>query len=160
MSSVNTMFGRIVEDGEVEFAPSSLTLGGILIVNPSSDMYTKFGYDPISDVPPETESGFHAEPTGWRKTDAGIERVYTVVADAKKNRTFSKLKCVVVLKTMGAWEKVRDWIEANGLMDLYLAAQVFKEDNPYFVKGRSELQKVLSVDDDGMEKILEQCLFE
>lgn len=62
-------------------------------------------------------------------------------------RTFSKLKCIEALMKEGVWSEVKKWIEDSGLYDLYLAAQDFKEDNEYFVIGKTQLQQKLGWDD-------------
>ena len=75
-------------------------------------------------------------------------------------RVFSKLKLVTALMTLGYWTKVKAWIEAQGLTDLYLAAQVVAEDNPYFTAGLAAVKKELGVTDAQAEEVLSQCVAE
>lgn len=75
-------------------------------------------------------------------------------------RVFSKLKLVTALMTLGYWTKVKAWIEAQGLTDLYLAAQVVTEDNSYFKQGLSALKAELGVTDAQAEEVLSQCVAE
>lgn len=75
-------------------------------------------------------------------------------------RVFSKLKLVTALMTLGYWTKVKAWIEAQGLTDLYLAAQVVAEDNPYFAAGLAAVKKELGVTDAQAEEVLSQCVAE
>lgn len=73
-------------------------------------------------------------------------------------RTFSKMKCVVALKSVGVWAQVKEWIIAQDLYDEYLAAQDFREDNPYFLAGKAALQAALGWTDEQVEELLAQCL--
>ena len=75
-------------------------------------------------------------------------------------RVFSKLKLVTALMTLGYWTKVKAWIEAQGLTDLYLAAQDVAEDNPYFKQGLAAVKKELGVTDAQAEEVLSQCVAE
>ena len=75
-------------------------------------------------------------------------------------RVFSKLKLVTALMTLGYWTKVKAWIEAQGLTDLYLAAQDVSEDNPYFKQGLAALKSILGVTDAAAEEVLSQCVAE
>ena len=75
-------------------------------------------------------------------------------------RTFSKMKCVVALKKAGVWVHVKEWIVANDLYDEYIAAQDFKEDNPFFLVGKAALQAALGWTDEQVEALLSQCVAE
>lgn len=79
---------------------------------------------------------------------AGDARAFTeseidVDDEVPRARVFSKLKVVVALTKAGVWPQVKAWIEANGLYDLYLAAQEFAEDNDYFAQGLAALKPVV-----------------
>lgn len=73
-------------------------------------------------------------------------------------RTFSKMKCVVALKREGVWDQVKAWIVAADLYDEYLAAQDFREDDPYFVAGKTALQEQLGWTDEKVAAILAECV--
>ncbi len=75
-------------------------------------------------------------------------------------RTFSKMKCVVALMSVGVWPQVKAWLEANNLYDLYLAAQNFREDDAYFLQGKAALQALLGWTDEQVETLLAQCVAE
>ena len=70
-------------------------------------------------------------------------------------RTFSKLRIVSELISAGVWDAVKSYITDAGLYDLFLAAQDFREDNDYFVKGRNALQAELGWTDGQVEAVLE-----
>lgn len=78
----------------------------------------------------------------------------------KGKRVFSKLKCVIALQQMGVWNEVKAWIESNGLYDLYLAAQVFNESDPYFKQGLETLKTQLNLTDEQVESMLQKCIAE
>jgi hypothetical protein len=71
---------------------------------------------------------------------------------------FSKLKIVMALKKADLWILTRTWIEENGLYDLYLAAQDFREDNEFFIQGKSELQRLTGKSAEEIEAILAMCI--
>jgi hypothetical protein len=52
------------------------------------------------------------------------------------------------------WIPVRDYLVQSGLYDLYLAAQDFKEDDEFFVKGLAELKAQFNMSDEEVEAIL------
>ena len=79
---------------------------------------------------------------------------------ARLPRVFSKLKVVAALTEAGAWAQVKAWIEANGLYDLYLAAQEFAEDNDYFARGLAALKPVVGWTDEQVEAMLAKCVKE
>lgn len=75
-------------------------------------------------------------------------------------KTYSKLRCVTVLKRAGVWPQVKAWIEANDLYDEYLAAQDFADDNEYFRQGKAALQAALGLTDEQVDAILAECVKE
>ena len=72
-------------------------------------------------------------------------------------RTFSKLRLVQALMSAGLWAQVKSWIEAQGLTDLYLAAQVFTDDDERFTRGLAALKAALGVSDEAADAILAQA---
>lgn len=74
-----------------------------------------------------------------------------------KTKTYSKMKCVLKLTQMGVWEQVKQWIIAQGLYDVYLAAQDFSEDNPYFVQGLATFKEMLGLSDEQIRAVLRDC---
>jgi hypothetical protein len=73
-------------------------------------------------------------------------------------RTFSKLRIVAALTNAGVWAQVKAYIEREGLYDLYLAAQDFREDNPYFISGKAQLMASLGWTEERAEALLSQCV--
>jgi hypothetical protein len=71
-------------------------------------------------------------------------------------RTFSKLKITAALMKIEKWLPVRDYLVQAGLYDLYLAAQDFKEDDEFFVKGLTELKAKFGMSDEEVEAILKE----
>ena len=75
-------------------------------------------------------------------------------------RVFSKMKLVAALMALGYWTKVKAYIEAQGLTDLYLAANVIAEDNPYFQASLSQLSSALSCSPDLVNQVLSSSVYE
>ena len=156
---MNRKFGKL-EAGEITYAPSTLVINGHTVWNPHAEHYAQMGYLPVLDEYPSEPApeGYHYEAKGWAEQDGTIRRVYETVANPPPApRVFSKMKCVAALMEAGVWAEVKAWIEAAGLYDLYLAAQDFREDNEYFVRGREQLQAVLGWSDEQVEAILKEC---
>lgn len=130
---------------------------------PTAEDYAKMGWLRVVDKPPseEPQEGFHWEAKGWVNLDGAIRRVYEQVANPPAPpRVFSKMKCVAALMEAGVWHEVKNYIEGAGLYDLYLAAQDFREDNPYFVSGKAQLMASLGWTEEQAEAILSQCVIE
>lgn len=162
-SAINRNYGQLdAVTKKIIYAPKTLKIDNALIMNPPKELYLKLGWKEIVEKPPVVESGYHWVEKGWVDRGDVIEQTYEIVKDVviKTYRAFSKMKCVALLMKLGKWEIVRDWIADNGLMDLYLAAMCFKENDEYFIKGKTELQELLGLKDWEMEKILRQCVLD
>ena len=154
---LNKGFGKLVENGAMEYAPKAVKLGGYIQLHPTAEEYAVLGYLPVVDAPPSVppQEGYHYEARGWEERDAAVRRVYAEVADPPAPpRTFSKMKCVTALMEAELWGAVKSYIESMGLYDLYLAAQDFREDNEYFIRGKAALMEALSLTDEQVEAIL------
>ena len=73
-------------------------------------------------------------------------------------RAYSKLKIVAALQTAGVWSTVKQALESEGLYDLFLAAQVFADDNEFFERGKTQLQALLGWTDNQVQEILDAAL--
>ena len=60
----------------------------------------------------------------------------------------------MILQERGLWTDARAWIDEQGLTDLYLAAQVFTDDNPFFAQGLDALKERFGMSDAEVEAIL------
>ena len=123
--------------------------------------YPFFETEKPSDPPDE---GKHWEQRFAHEDEEGYDTV--VIKDswiqvddpAPSPRTFSKLRIVAALMQEGVWEQVKAFIEAQGLYDLFIAAQDFSEDNQDFNNGKMALQQLLGWDDEKVERILENAI--
>ena len=159
---MNTKYGKLV-DGRIVYAPNALETDGGIKVNPSKASYLAAGWKKVVDVRPEVAEGARLEISSWREDAETLTCVYkavAVAAPAAGPRVFSKLKAVMALKEAGLWVLTKTWIEENGLYDLYLAAQDFSEDNEFFRRGRTELQRLARKTDEEIEAILAKCVAE
>jgi hypothetical protein len=84
---------------------------------------------PPVDPPPE---GKEYRITGYTETATDIQAVFKLVPVVPPPRTFSKLRLINALISRNLWPAVRDWLEATGYYDLFVAAQDFREDHPQF----------------------------
>lgn len=158
---MNRKFAKPREDMTPEFAPDALVLDGRTILAPKATHYAKAGYLPLSsDAPVDPPEGKHYERTDKiEANDDGYRWVYALVDNPPPApRVFSKLKCVAALTEAGVWQEVKNYIEGAGLYDLYLAAQDFREDNPYFVSGKAQLMTSLGWTEEQAEALLSRCV--
>ena len=148
----------------IETRPVTFTADEIPATNPrvekSGDMTT-----PVELFAPFVENGDGSVSTTVAESaitmDAASTAAWLKEARAALGlnvRTFSKMKCVVTLKREGVWDQVKAWIVAADLYDEYLAAQDFREDDPYFVAGKAALQAQLGWTDEKVAAILAECV--
>lgn len=138
----------------LEVPPPAVPDGGTLV--------TKYEYvledvlvDPPKHVPEQLRAKY---PKRYVKRPVSIKPVYEVVEPPPPPpRVFSKLKAVIALKEANLWDYVKAYIEESGLYDLYLAANEFREDDPYFKQGLSVIKEKLSISDEGVEELLKKC---
>lgn len=161
---MNRNYAKPKADMTPEFASDMLVINGRKVYGPRPVHCRIAGYLPLSpDWPVDPPEGKHYERTDKIEPngDGGYRWVYALVDNPPPApRTFSKLKVVAALTSAGVWPQVKAWIEANGLYDLYLAAQDFAEDNEYFVSGRAALAASLGWTDEQVEALLSQCVKE
>ena len=133
-------------------------------VFPSPEDKAAMGYLPLSSAAPvDPPEGKHYERTDKIEPNGenGYRWVYALVDNPPPApRVFSKLKCVAALMEAGVWQEVKNYIEGAGLYDLYLAAQDFREDNPYFTSGKAQLMTSLGWTEEQAEALLSQCVID
>jgi hypothetical protein len=110
-----------------------------------------------SFAPPACDEGFRAVPDGYDLSDGKWVKLWRVEElPPPPPRTFSKLKITAALMKIEKWLPVRDYLVQAGLYDLYLAAQDFKEDDEFFVKGLAELKAKFGMSDEEVGAILKE----
>lgn len=129
----------------------------MILGNPSDFAKYLEAYPQGVSTPPPTDEGYHAVPDGYALIDGKWVRKWRVEElPPPPPRTFSKLKITVALMKIEKWLPVRDYLVQSGLYDLYLAAQDFKEDDKFFVKGLTELKAKFGMSDEEVEAILKE----
>lgn len=130
------------------------------VTNPTAEDYATIGAYPREEtsVMPAVDEEHRAVPDGYELADGKWVCKWRVEElPPPPPRIFSKFKVVRALTEMGIWLKVRDYIVAKGLYDLFLAAQDFKEDDEFFIEGLTSLKGELGLADEQIEKILKKC---
>jgi hypothetical protein len=150
-----------LENGILKKVGSVIKTSRGWVSNPTAEDCASIGAYPRSEesfAPPKCDEGFHAVPDGYDLKDGKWVKLWRVEElPPPPPRTFSKFKVVRLLTEMGIWLKVRDYIVAKGLYDLFLAAQDFKEDDQFFVEGLTALKGELGLADEQIEEILKKC---
>lgn len=161
---MNRKFGKLV-NGRLVYAPNMVVHDGRSYINPKESDYLKADDGPwylIESLPPPSTppaEGYHYASNGW-VFDEELKHIvpqYEQIENPPASpRTFSKFKITAALMKIEKWLPVRDYLVQLGLYDLYLAAQDFKEDDEYFIKGLSELKAKLGMSDEEVESILKE----
>ena len=69
------MYGKIVQDG-LQVAPNKLPGEGVIIYNPSAEMYLKHGWYPVEFTdPPEPREGYYYT-SSWEQQDDVIVQTW------------------------------------------------------------------------------------
>lgn len=69
-------------------------------------------------------------------------------------KKYSKLKLIMNLKARGLWDHAKDWMESNGIYDLFVAAQFVSSDHPLFGEVMMRAQDELGISGDLVAEIL------
>jgi hypothetical protein len=149
-----------LENSRLVRAKRIIKIGNRWVANPKAEQYAQIGAYPKDEAtftPPACDEGYHAVPDGYALTDGKWAKKWKVEPlPPPAPRTFSKLKITAVLMKLGKWIAVRDYLVQSGMYDLYLAAQDFREDDEFFVKGLSELKTKFGMSDEEVEDILKE----
>ena len=91
-------------------------------------------------------------------TTHNIQANFKHVPLVKPPRTFSKLRLINALTTRNLWPAVRDWLDASGFYDIFLAAQDFREDHPQFAAALAAAQSRFGLTDAETAAILAESV--
>lgn len=154
---MNPNYGKLV-NGAIVYAPSSLDTPSGLIMNPKRLSYLQAGWkfldlQPPVDPPPE---GREYRITGYTETATDIQAVFKLVPVVSPPRTFSKLRLINALMSRNLWSAVRDWLDASGYYDLFVAAQDFREDHPQFAAALTAARTRFSLSESEITAILSE----
>ena len=122
----------------------------------------------IDDKPAPSADGKVVVATGWTESETEITRTYEeqdAPPEVKMPRKFSKLKIYGAIAQLGAWEKVKAWLEAkevdgvNGWTAFTLAQEV-SEDHALFAPLAEEARQLIGLDAAAFEALLSSCVLE
>ena len=122
----------------------------------------------IDDKPAASADGKVVVATGWTESETAITRTYEeqdAPPEVKMPRKFSKLKIYGAIAQLGAWEKVKAWLEAkevdgvNGWTAFTLAQEV-SEDHALFAPLAEEARQLIGLDAAAFEALLSSCVLE
>ena len=122
----------------------------------------------IDEKPAASADGKVVVATGWTESETAITRQYEeqdAPPEVKLPRKFSKLKIYGAIAQLGAWEKVKAWLEAkevdgvNGWTAFTLAQEV-SEDHALFAPLAEEARQLIGLDAAAFEALLSSCVLE
>ena len=130
MANINRNFGKLI-DGELTYAPRSLTIDGREIWNPRAETYARDGYLPIDTSAPTDPApdGYHYEPRGWEIFDDDrspvprcIRRVWELVANPPPPpRRWTRLSIKTALAQAQMLDAARQFLSASEIATGYTA---------------------------------------
>lgn len=152
-------------------SPPVVMVNGEIVRDPGEEILHRFGFRPLADIAaPEVpdDGSLLKVKYEYRDSDGKVVEnsrkakeiypVYEVIPPPPPPppppRIFSKLRITAALMKLEKWIPVRDFLVQTGMYDLYLAAQDFKEDDEFFVKGLTELKAQFGMSDEEVEAIL------
>ena len=151
---MNTQYARL-ENGRLKYAPKALVTPQGVTVNPSRMTYLAHGWKFLDIQPPaDPPEGKEYVISGYTETATDIQAVFKLVEIYKPPRTFSKLRLINALVSRDLWPAVRDWLDATGYYDLFVAAQDFREDHPQFVAALSTARTRFSLPESEIAALL------
>lgn len=142
----NKLYGKLLENNKIEYAPISFNENFMLIIPRQNDdtFYFEHGYYKIIDEKPayDVEKQIITF-SKWELNEElhTINAIYNItentVSDTTTNRVkrYSKLKITLFCIEQGIWEQVKEYLTKIGFYDLFVMAQFFLETDEYFVKG-------------------------
>ena len=156
---MNPSYGKLV-NGAIIHAPTSLNTPSGVIMNPKRLSYLQAGWkfldlQPPVDPPPE---GKEYRISGYTETATDIRPIFKLVPVVSPPRTFSKLRLINALMSRNLWPAVRDWLDAAGYYDLFVAAQDIREDHPDFIAALSAAQERFGITRDEIAALLSECV--
>ena len=168
-------FGRL-DGNRITAAPTRLTLtladGSSVIRGESrltaSDYLAQGWKRVIDEKPAPSATNRYVYATGWAETDDAITRQYAeadIPPAVKLPRKFSKLKIYGAIAQLGAWDKVKSWLEAkdvggfNGWTAFTLAQEV-SESHELFASLAEEARQLLGLTQEQFDAFLDQCVLE
>ena len=122
----------------------------------------------VDEKPAASASNKVVVATGWAEDETTITRQYAeedAPEPVKVPRKFSKLKIYGAISKLGAWEKVRAWLEGktvdgvNGWIAFQLAQEV-SEDNALFSAWAEEARQLLGLTEADFETLLGGCVLD
>lgn len=168
-------FGRLAND-RITAAPTRLTLtlddGSTVIRGESrlaaSDYLAQGWKRVIDEQPAPSATNRYVYATGWKESETAIMRQYAeadIPEPIKLPRKFSKLKIYGAIAQLGAWDKVKSWLESkdvggiNGWTAFTLAQEV-SESHELFATLAEEARQLLGLDEATFNAMLDQCVLE
>lgn len=169
---LNKEYGRLDEEGAIEYAPKSVKLGGVINLHPTAGDYAAIGYKSVSESAPSEPApeGYHYEARGYDEDESRIWRVYETVANPPAPpRTFSCLYLEAALLKRGLLpafdalldsQTIENPPESGNVMPLrraYERANELSSAHPLFEQYFAAAKTALGVDDETAEAILSEC---
>ena len=164
---INREYGKLDENGKIEYASSQIRVGNIFIPKPSQGQFAMVGMWKICSEVPKKE-GFYYTPTEFgeyiedsKSEFKTIKRMYDEHAIATLEPEvvrYSKLKVISAAKEAGKWEELKKFIQDSGLWDEWLVCQYLSSDHPQFEKMKKAIAKAGIASEDEIERMLSKSI--
>lgn len=145
MDKENREFGKKIGEHDIQYAPYYLEdeHEQKFVPEPGDDeAYYSRGWLKVVDIEPNVPGTQFASLTDWVEDHQAktITAQYTIEDMPPEKvqiqvRRFSKLRLVEFCMERGVWQELKAFIEQLGYYDLFLMAQVFLENDKFFMGG-------------------------
>ena len=166
---INREYGKLDENGKIEYASSQIRVGNIFIPKPSQGQFAMVGMWKICSEVPKKE-GFYYTPTEFgeyiedsKSEFKTIKRMYDEHAIATLEPEvvrYSKLKVIGAAKEAGKWEELKKFIQDSGLWDEWLVCQYLSSDYTQFNAAKEAIIAAGIVTAEEIEAILAEAVDE
>lgn len=135
-------YGRVNEDGTIEYAPITIHTKYGLSCNADKESYLEQGWFPIESTTPNTPAGHRVKSCRYEQDGNRITRVYEYEKKENSARRFSVFGFELACFKAGILEKVDEFIDSQTITNeeggkiplrrVYERVTEFSDDNEYF----------------------------
>lgn len=140
MQTVTVNFGKAVNHALVRAKPYVI-IGGVRWFNPTAEKYAQADdgpWLPIVDVPPVTDEQHYAVPVGWENEAGNCVRQYEIREYVPPPKKWTPLAIKRALVEAEKWDEVKGMVDAAGLYEDFVMAQVIAENDDAFKAGYAQ----------------------
>lgn len=136
-----------------------------LTLAPKAVDYLACGWLKNGVLPPSPPSGMMVASVRYEGRGGAVVAIYEYVEAQRAPRVFSRLKLYGAIAGLGAWDKVKAWLESKELNGMngwvaFQLAQDLSEDHPLYKVLAEEGRVLLGLTEEQFDAIMDGCILE